>query len=287
MTFLPYFNERVPHLEAYQKSSEKILELFGDFRDHPDYYDVEPNARANMAEAVKTIKERLDQNTCLLDKLLVVQYQGTAEESEFKFETIYDIVGWIFSVVGKTPTGATKENYFWPLLGVYFMFCRKLINNKEKEPQMVQLTFFSQNDGVQRVCLGANLDNPKPSRKNEMQKRRAEQMWQKRLILQNEQEYVDEKLKENFPTEATYPPQKLGHCAETFPLLFIHSLGETAVDAASVGGFAGKMDLAFNFNEQNPVYDKDEVTKNLVSPCGNCEFLIKKNVGWVVQNFAV
>ena len=50
-----------------------------------------------------------------------VDYQG----KKFKLRTLYDIVGWIFSVVGYAPVGATRENYYYPLMMIAYNFCKQ------------------------------------------------------------------------------------------------------------------------------------------------------------------
>ncbi|KAF9261305.1 hypothetical protein L218DRAFT_1046842 [Marasmius fiardii PR-910] len=282
MSYLPYFNGEVTKDDAYNMDSQAILTLFGQFRDHPDLYNVEPNSRASMEQAVATITTMITgpRKTYLLDVRLNVNYQSTS----FALETLYDIIGWIFSVVGTTPAGATKENYFYPFLGVYFMFCRKLISQRKRDPGMVQITYFSQTVGgqvVQRVCLGANMDKPEYPRKEVARKNRTTQMVASGQIKEDEQEYSD------VPVAQGQQPPKVGHCAETFPFLFIRSLG-TAVTKNTVGGIAGKMDLAFPFDKEvpNPPYVPAQVIPNLESACNNCKFLINNN-GWNVQNFNV
>ena len=58
---------------------------------------------------------------------LTVDYQG----NKFELRTLYDILGWIFSVVGNVPVVpvATRENYYYPLMMIARVFSAKLISN--------------------------------------------------------------------------------------------------------------------------------------------------------------
>jgi len=59
---------------------------------------------------------------------LVVSYQGT----DFELETLFDLVGWIFSVTGQIPKDATAANYYYPLVILYCQWCRTLSANSKK-----------------------------------------------------------------------------------------------------------------------------------------------------------
>ncbi|KAF9261367.1 hypothetical protein L218DRAFT_1078744 [Marasmius fiardii PR-910] len=276
MAYLPLFNGNVTMDSAFQKARPQILDLFDQFNENPDFYSVEVNSRVSMELAVQTINTMVGNSTYLLHVPITVQYQGTP----FQLETIYDIIGWIFSVVGTTPTGANNVNYFHPLLSVYFLFCRKLVTNRTKHPQTVQLTFFTQTVGnvvFQRVCLGANMDNPAPQRKETARNNRVDQMVARGQLLATDRDYC------NVVTAQGQAAQMVGHCAETFPFIFVRSLGN-AVNATTVCGIAGKLAPAFPLNAPNPAYDPVTVAANMIAACNNCQMLIGVN-HWIPQNF--
>ena len=154
-----------------------------------------------------------------------VRYQGNL----FKLRTLYDIVGWIFSVVGHVPSGATRENYYYPLMMIAYHFCRKLVPNKELllpngrpitrgVADVWSVIWFNQinnnNQLVTRVVLGASLDNPTLNVKRDTKNFRKERLKDANIF----QEGI------TAPLQAAAPPgQDFGHCAETYPLLFICS----------------------------------------------------------------
>ena len=154
---------------------------------------------------------------------LIVGYQG----NEFQLRTLYDIVGWIFSVVGNVPVRvkATRENYYYPLMMIAYDFCTKLVPKTRfvpisKAPELWTVMWFKQmvnNQQVTRVVLGAILDKPK----NEVKESTKE--FRKNLLKEAGI------LKDGTPAPAQEKKswgmvgQDFGHCAETYPLLFICS----------------------------------------------------------------
>lgn len=139
------------------------------------------------------------------------------ESATFLVETMYDIVGWLFSVSGTAPSGATRSNYYYPLFGLYYIFCQRLIGNDRKVPEMVQMTYFKHTEfdkTTYRVVLGANLDSPKTARKEVARKNRFQKL-------------VVDGFCTNAEIDISHVPgplgQKFGHCAETFPCLFTKS----------------------------------------------------------------
>lgn len=128
--------------------------------------------------------------------------------------TLLDLVGWIISVSGPAPSNATRDNYYYPLCGLYAYFCRTLLGAKKREAQMIQLTFFQQGT-TKRVVLAANLDNPPNDSKETIQQARNAQMVSASLIVPNQASEVDQ--------AGDALPQKYGHCAETFSFLFVKS----------------------------------------------------------------
>ena len=148
---------------------------------------------------------------------LTVGYQG----KEFELRTLYDIVAWIFSVVGNVPNGATRENYYYPLMVIARVFCTKM-TSRAKAPEMWSVMWFKQtvdNRLVTRVLLGANLDKPAIKVKEDTKDFRKDLLKKAQVLF----------WKDGTPTPAQDEGprgvigQDFGHCAESYPLLFICS----------------------------------------------------------------
>ncbi|KAF8342513.1 hypothetical protein F5887DRAFT_1214975 [Amanita rubescens] len=203
------------------------------------------------------------------DASLIIGYQG----NEFKLRTLYDIVGWIFSVVGDVPNGATAENYYYALMMIGYVFCTKLIyattsQHKGQPPRDVlskasdiwSVMWFEQmvnNELVTRVVLGANLDKP-----GKIQKHDAKD-FRKRLLKNGGMLVWDD---EGAPAQrAVCRAQDFGHCAETYPLLFIFSLAKDQPEAVeirrSATGFTARASSLYKASELDIIPYKDEAGK--------------------------
>ncbi|KAF9222765.1 hypothetical protein BS17DRAFT_180693 [Gyrodon lividus] len=209
----------------------------------------------------------------LLAGPLPVNYQGAI----FNLETMFDLVGWIFSVTGANPANANVTNYFYPLIVLYCHFCARLASNR-RQPYMVQITWFTQG-GTGRVILGSNLDNV-PT-KEEVRVRRA-QMLVSRQLATSDNETHGELVNGN----------KAGHCAETFPMLFINRLATPANPQppflASANGFAAKPKLVLGRDDRLvfPV-EAAERQQVLADPCSDfCQHLIPR-VGITLAHFSI
>jgi len=112
------FNNRVIINNAYKWTDTEIMQLFAWIRDNPDFYNVESQSRASLGAVVTGLTTLVSRREILLHTPLQVRYQNTM----FMLESMYDLVGWIFSVTGTTPAGATRENYYYPLAGLYSIF---------------------------------------------------------------------------------------------------------------------------------------------------------------------
>ena len=148
---------------------------------------------------------------------LTVDYQG----NKFELRTLYDIVGWIFSVVGNAPVGATRENYYYPLMMIARVFSTKLISNK-KAPDVWMVMWFKQmvnNQQVTRVVLGATLDAPPQIVKEETKDFRKDVLKKAQVLFWRDGTSAPMQVQE--PSGVV--GQDFGHCAETYPLLFICS----------------------------------------------------------------
>ncbi|KAG1818744.1 uncharacterized protein BJ212DRAFT_1298788 [Suillus subaureus] len=187
--------------------------------------------------------------------------------TNFELETLFDLVGWIFSVAGHIPEDATTANYYYPLVILYCQWCRTLCNNKGKEPQMVQITWFLQ-EGTKRVCIGSNMDRPKSARKEIARTTRFNMLSRDGLVLGYER---------HLPYTGD-GGQLIGHCAETFPMLFIKSLGNK-VTLADARGIAVKPFQALDAGMPNKldVPDTQTLRRDLLEdPCDNCEVVLPR-----------
>ena len=162
---------------------------------------------------------------------LRVGYQG----NEFELRNLYDIIGWIFSVVGAVPDGATRENYYYALIMIAHAFSTKLVPDTTvaqrkglppkdvscKAPELWMVMWFKQmvnNRPVTRVVLGATLDDPSDIVKEATKEFRKGLLKREEVLI-----WMDGRLppeQEQGPSGAIVG-QDFGHCAETYPLLFI------------------------------------------------------------------
>ena len=151
-----------------------------------------------------------------------VSYQG----NRFKLRTLYDIVGWIFSVVGNVPDLATRENYYYPLMMIAYVFSKKLVPDVtfqprngnpivKSAPDVWMVMWFNQmvdNQLVTRVVLGATLDMPTAQVKGGTKYFRKNLLREAGIIKEGVLAPLQQHGRQDF-----------GHCAESYPLLFIWS----------------------------------------------------------------
>ncbi|KAF8890631.1 hypothetical protein BD779DRAFT_1516138 [Infundibulicybe gibba] len=275
-TILKAFNNTTAINDAFKWTRTEIIAFFEKVSKEMDTYDVEAGSRTTFATAVATVKSMT--NTIFLDKAIAVKYQT----HDFKLECLYDIVGWIFSVVGASPTSATKANYYYPLLALYCIICRRLINNTGKEPHMAQLTYFKQTVGTVvkwRVVLGTVLDRPKLARKEVARKNRFALLQTASLVQATEID-TSNVLQPN-GAEA----QKFGHCAETFPFLWYTAV-KAQVDKPGVSGFSFLFTQAIAAEVGAEAQYKAPAGQVLQDPCLNCQTLIGR-MGLTLANFLV
>jgi hypothetical protein len=262
--------------DAFKLDAKKIVELFDDINARLDYYEVinDLPTHESFSKVVERIKKLQERKSVFPDgDPLVVSYQGT----DFELETLFDLVGWIFSVTGQIPKDATAANYYYPLVILYCQWCRTLSANSKKEPQMVQITWFSQGS-TKRVCIGSNLDKPKKPRKDAARTKRFDRLLKDDLAREDERQksYVGD------------GGQLIGHCAETFPALFIKSLGNKVM-LADARGVAVKPFEALG----DEVANKFEVPNTelritlLEDPCANCKIVLPRLGNINLNNFSV
>lgn len=300
-----FFNGNYTLEVALALSASEIIALFQRFAANEDRYGVQEEARGYMESAVsmiKTIHERYKKDPRLNPGYtvdgLIVGYQG----NEFKLQTLYDIVGWIFSVVGNVPNGATRENYYYALMMIAYIFCTKLIpattiEGKQKEirsmaPDVWSVMWFNQkvnNRPVTRVLLGATLDDPPGNIKNKAKEFRKDLLRKEGILVWRDGTPL--------PTQKWGPRgivgRDFGNCAETYPLLFICSLAKDRSEAFEIRGSAeGLAALApalydASVPEITPYRDaKGKVNPKIMRPCTNCACLMGElGNGFTVAKF--
>ena len=138
---------------------------------------------------------------------------------------MYDIVAWILSVCGPVPSTpvATRDNYYYPLMMIGYVFCDKLIPQRPKSkvgsPDVWSVMWFKQtvdNRIVTRVVVGATLDSPRTEIKDNAKDFRKALLDASHIL--NWDPDAPSIIQERDETG-----QDFGHCAETYPLLFICS----------------------------------------------------------------
>lgn len=108
------------------------------------------------------------------------------------------------------------------------MFIRRLCPNprklwdKDGEPQMVQITWFSQG-AVTRVAVGANLDKPGRAQKDAARVRRAQRMVTIGWLTAQERDNLTFVQAPSAPAGQPRLPQLFGHCAESMPFMYIQT----------------------------------------------------------------
>ncbi|KAJ7224583.1 hypothetical protein GGX14DRAFT_651116 [Mycena pura] len=250
MVYANFFNDTITLRVALQMDATPILKKFDDFVDRMDYYQVHKEARDSLGPAVKAIKDIYERTNprkagqdpgyyTVNSKLssLPVRYQSNT----FELRTLYDIVGWILSVVGPVPSIAKRDNYYYPLMMIGYVFCAKLIptqavekNGKKQKPsagppEVWSVMWFKDEQQVARVVVGANLDQPGKIPKNNAKDFRKSLLDTSHILgWDTKQPSIMQQL------SARGTGQDFGHCAETYPLLFICSLSH----AQNIAGLA-------------------------------------------------
>ncbi len=127
-------------------------------------------------------------------------------------------------MVGSVPVIATRENYYYPLMMIGYVFCAKLIpkDTTVKQgagpPEVWSVMWFKQTiskQQVMRVVVGANLDQPEKNTKKDAQ------IYRRGLL--DDSGILGWKDKGSVMQQTNPRAQDFGHCAETYPLLFVCS----------------------------------------------------------------
>ncbi|KAG1733901.1 uncharacterized protein EDB91DRAFT_1084286 [Suillus paluster] len=274
---------------AFKWKRSQIIAFLGKVKGNPDAYNVVQTARDSLTKVVDKIVS-ISQETNpkpFLQSHITALYQ--VKNKEFNLETIFDLVGWFFSVTGTSPTGANRENYYYPLACLFCVFWRRLTRpeNAEveayiaanNEPQKIQMTVFDQGKAskkVTRICIMSNVPGKKEF-KTEREKVRDSR--EDALIADGLQE---KRLKNQ--TMVKPNGQKFGSCAETLPFLFIKSI-LSDVDAKTAEGFAFKPQLILPEEGKTYKYNKPSA-EQIDRACNNCAYLLGPGrLGFTYDNF--
>ena len=157
----------------------------------------------------------------------------------FKLRTLYDIVGWIFSVVGYVPDGATREKYYYPLMMIAYVFCKKLVPDipfqplngnpiVRSAPDVWVVMWFTGRHRIKKllvthVVLGAILDMPTSDVKDGTKEFRKKLLIDEKILEDGKTAPMKNKLKNPKEPSNSKRGQDFGHCTESYPLLFICS----------------------------------------------------------------
>ena len=88
------------------------------------------------------------------DQPLALHYKG----EQLPVNTAFDHLGWILSVCGSGPPGATAKNYYLPMLALYSRWCWVLGGSRFEG--MTHITWFTDKSESTDVLLGATLGQP-------------------------------------------------------------------------------------------------------------------------------
>jgi len=279
---LPAFNGKVDMTAAFKWSKYNILDFFDKVTAQPGPrgYNVEAGAQKSLDAVVTAIHTLVNSGTPQTSIFLPNQLDVFYYTTKFRMETIFELVGWIFSVTGFSPPNANRNNYYYPIAALYCVFWRRLTENStidppiKHDPNMVQMTWFKVGSDW-RICISSTLDGIglKPY-KDAAQLRRQDVLIASGLLPQSM------KNKSLVPTPN---PQMFGHCAETIPWLYIKSILKS-VSATSAEGFAVKPKLFLPDKYQEAyVYARLDY-RVLRPPCENCAYLPPK-LGFKAPNF--
>ncbi|KAI0007430.1 hypothetical protein F4779DRAFT_512252 [Xylariaceae sp. FL0662B] len=228
------------------------------------------------------------------------KYRGALDNSiSVEWWSPYDLLGLFISILGPSPAGADKNNYFLPLTAVYGRWCSRIAGRKKPEPKnpgdgegdwpyMFQITWRPVGEPVtnkaagtkkvQSRChffLGSSLAGDYWRQKEVGQWRRAVQLNRFNMFYGNLQKNLfdlatfdesPEQVKNRDPSKQPY-----GNCAETYPFIFSVRRG----DNSDLSGIALQRDFmgdeSLNFDA---VYKN--IWKNVCGPCANCAQLISE-----------
>ncbi|KDR74272.1 hypothetical protein GALMADRAFT_280292 [Galerina marginata CBS 339.88] len=303
VVYASFFNGTTTLETALHMPATDIIKKFDNFVNKADLYAVQEEARDYMKPAVSAIEAiynryktepeqhpgYIEDSSSLLSRLSV-PYQS----NKFDLRTLYDIVAWILSVVGPVPSIATRDNYYYPLMMIGYVFCAKLIPARKVTkklnpgpPEVWSVMWFEQIINklpVKRVVVGANLDKPGKSTKDDAKEFR-KALLDASNILDWSQKHSVMQLRRGLTS------QDFGHCAETYPLLFICSLGHAGQEATtiqrSVEGLAAKAPLLYTKTTAKiALYEEAKGVKHaLMNPCLNCEWLLGYGEGFQISHF--
>ncbi|KAF7790371.1 hypothetical protein EIP86_001326 [Pleurotus ostreatoroseus] len=208
-----------------------MLELFDKIKANPGTYGMQVQAQQNVAVVVDKIKDMVNNFEVFLEAPLPLYYHT----KQLNHHTVFDLIGWLFSVCGDTPAGATRSNFYYPLIALFSVFTRLAAGDGNDEPQMVEAAWFTQDvagQPVTRVVIGANLDDNVGERRAEKDITRVARAQMMIDVGMMQADWIDESFV-SAPTSSggggggggkrRALAQLFGHCAEALPFLYLES----------------------------------------------------------------
>ncbi|KAF7790372.1 hypothetical protein EIP86_001327 [Pleurotus ostreatoroseus] len=264
-----------------REGTDQMLDLFDKIKANPATYGMQVKARDNVSAVVDKIRDMIDNYQVFMDSPLQAYYQ----DKSFDHYTVFDLIGWLFSVCGDSPSEASRSNYYYPLSALFSVFSRLAASDGNDEPQMVQVTWFTQTVGqsaITRAVVGANLDDNAGEHRDEKDSTRTAraQMFVDVGLL--DQSKIDDSLVKAPSASGSGPKRRAfaqlyGHCAETYPFLYLQSVQSQIPQLQAAAGLALRTTDLLPSNSSIPLdYAEADVIAAITNPCANCTDLIQK-----------
>ncbi|KAL9103546.1 MAG: hypothetical protein Q9163_001424 [Psora crenata] len=293
------FNNQVDLAKAYTWDRKDLFGFLHQVAKTPTNFGIREEVESDVVRCVNLITEFKYGHATLLRQLKQASHlhQGRTKNKPIRdektflwkgvktpFFSVYDCLAYVFSSMGTAEPGASREDYFAPLVSV---FSKNLLNlagdlamapNRafiafndlpfEKKPVMLSFDVpqaFASPPTDLDVALGANIGGA-----GELKSLIQEARW----FWMKEEGILDlgpspdvSVIRKTLGTQG----QLFGHCAETIPLI-VHLGTKDQWAAKSVGG------ICINIRSLGKVanYDSEAVHKCLVDPCPNCREVMKQ-----------
>jgi len=288
MSKLLPFRGKLDFRDLYRYKTLDVIKFYTKVAQDPKEYGVPPAYHAEFPKAVKLLENFSDPAAPL--KVFTKQ-QGSIQvldpktfqyaDNKITLYTVYDLLGYLLSVIGPAPVEATRENYYIPLLAAYSKQCSEFAGNIKRAPYMTQITYFDKlaeetpallsidvPDDLSKApdlntALGASIGGP-PQIKRAVQEARY-------TFIQTYSGVTlpgpDVSLIDGIPKG-----QRFGHCAETYPLTLL--LSGRKMDPGLVACFSG-LALETEAVQDMSDYKLEALLEHMRNPCQNCQHLIK------------
>lgn len=199
---------------------------------------------------------------------------------ELSLYTVFDVLGWMLSILNPAPFGATYENFYQPALVFYVRLCGLVTGNIEKAPNTNHITVFqppTQDDNLLlssntfNLALGSVIGPTSPLK---------EDVRLERIKLLEGLPGMHIPASHRAPS-MTGSYAKIGHCCETYPLIIASRLRDEIQLPLVTGMAIRSRGVDFSLP-----YDHKEFQRWFMKPCGNCQYLITQ-LGLELNNFMV